>query len=84
MQNPNRQRRTIRPADVEDDTTIIIKLPDAVRQRLEKQAAQGEILGRPGQTSIFPVAIQEFFGHIFKILGQTGRTTGQGENHAGH
>jgi hypothetical protein len=84
MKNATRQRRTIRPADVEDDTAIIIKLPDDVRRRLEIQAAQGKVLGRPGQTSIFPVAIQAFFGHFFKIFGQTGRTTGQGAKHAGH
>jgi hypothetical protein len=84
MQNTNRQRRTIRPVDVWEDTTVIIKLPDDVRQRLENQAGQGTFTGWTGRTSVFPVAIQAFFGHFFKIFGQTGRKTGQGAKHAGH
>jgi hypothetical protein len=81
MKNATHQRRTICPADVQADTAIIIKLPDAVRRRW-LQAAQGEKIDLTGRNSIFPVAVQAFLGHIAKIFGQTGQTTGQGEKHA--
>jgi hypothetical protein len=74
----NHRMKRLAPSSGQE--TVLWTLPAHVRERLDNEAKSRKIaIRRPGYSD----KLRTFFASLSWVFGQTGRKTGQGENHAG-